>query len=373
MARAQSRYVCQSCGAAVLRWEGQCRTCGEWNTLVETVVHERPRARAGTVAPGGASPAPLSQGDDADTATRRPIGHRGARSGARGRPRRGLRRADRWRARASASPRCCCRSRPGVASHSGGNGPLRDRRGVHGSGPASGGQGSGWRRASPGEGHQGRGRDRRGPDRGSGPCRAPRGCWSWTRSRPSPRRNSTGHPARWGRSGRPTLRLHGVSRRRKGIPVVLVGHVTKDGTLAGPKTLEHLVDVVLVDRGRPHRRACGCCARPRTGSAPPRRSGVFEMGERRSRRGRRSGSGVPRRARREPAPGSRRRPGPRGHRGRSWSRSRRSSRRPARRRHAGRRPGVDPNRLALLIAVLGRRAGIGLSRLTTSTRTSPGA
>jgi len=31
----------------------------------------------------------------------------------------------------------------------------------------------------------------------------------------------------------------------RGIPVVLVGHVTKDGSIAGPKLLEHLVDVVL--------------------------------------------------------------------------------------------------------------------------------
>lgn len=30
-----------------------------------------------------------------------------------------------------------------------------------------------------------------------------------------------------------------------GIPLLLVGHVTKDGTVAGPRTLEHLVDVVL--------------------------------------------------------------------------------------------------------------------------------
>jgi DNA repair protein RadA/Sms len=30
-----------------------------------------------------------------------------------------------------------------------------------------------------------------------------------------------------------------------GIPIVLVGHVTKEGNLAGPKTLEHMVDVVL--------------------------------------------------------------------------------------------------------------------------------
>ncbi len=31
----------------------------------------------------------------------------------------------------------------------------------------------------------------------------------------------------------------------RGVPVVLVGHVTKDGSIAGPKLLEHLVDVVL--------------------------------------------------------------------------------------------------------------------------------
>jgi DNA repair protein RadA/Sms len=30
-----------------------------------------------------------------------------------------------------------------------------------------------------------------------------------------------------------------------GIPVFLIGHITKDGTLAGPKVLEHIVDVVL--------------------------------------------------------------------------------------------------------------------------------
>lgn len=33
--------------------------------------------------------------------------------------------------------------------------------------------------------------------------------------------------------------------KERGIAVVLVGHVTKDGNVAGPKTLEHLVDVVL--------------------------------------------------------------------------------------------------------------------------------
>lgn len=33
--------------------------------------------------------------------------------------------------------------------------------------------------------------------------------------------------------------------KERGIPVILVGHVTKDGTIAGPRLLEHLVDVVM--------------------------------------------------------------------------------------------------------------------------------
>jgi DNA repair protein RadA/Sms len=33
--------------------------------------------------------------------------------------------------------------------------------------------------------------------------------------------------------------------KTSGIPTIIVGHVTKDGAIAGPKTLEHLVDVVL--------------------------------------------------------------------------------------------------------------------------------
>lgn len=37
------------------------------------------------------------------------------------------------------------------------------------------------------------------------------------------------------------------------IPVVLIGHVTKDGGLAGPKLLEHMVDVVLYLEGDPDR------------------------------------------------------------------------------------------------------------------------
>ena len=37
--------------------------------------------------------------------------------------------------------------------------------------------------------------------------------------------------------------------KARAVPVVLIGHVTKDGTLAGPKSLEHLVDAVLTVEG----------------------------------------------------------------------------------------------------------------------------
>ncbi len=41
----------------------------------------------------------------------------------------------------------------------------------------------------------------------------------------------------------------GAFAREQGVPVLLVGHVTKDGALAGPRTLEHLVDAVLMLEG----------------------------------------------------------------------------------------------------------------------------
>ena len=40
--------------------------------------------------------------------------------------------------------------------------------------------------------------------------------------------------------------------KERGIPTLLVGHVTKDGSIAGPRVLEHLVDVVLNFEGDRH-------------------------------------------------------------------------------------------------------------------------
>ena len=66
--------------------------------------------------------------------------------------------------------------------------------------------------------------------------------------------------------------------KRKGVAVILVGHVTKDGAIAGPRVVEHMVDAVLLfegERGYPFRilRA----AKNRFGATDE--IGVFEMGD----------------------------------------------------------------------------------------------
>jgi len=37
--------------------------------------------------------------------------------------------------------------------------------------------------------------------------------------------------------------------KRNGMSVVMVGHVTKDGSIAGPRVVEHMVDTVLYFEG----------------------------------------------------------------------------------------------------------------------------
>src|SRR5260370_39750849 len=49
MAKLKEVFVCQNCGAASPKWQGQCATCGEWNTLVgeaapSGVRHPKPSA-----------------------------------------------------------------------------------------------------------------------------------------------------------------------------------------------------------------------------------------------------------------------------------------------------------------------------------------
>jgi DNA repair protein RadA/Sms len=143
----------------------------------------------------------------------------------------------------------------------------------------------------------------------------------------------------------------------EGIAAILVGHVTKDGSIAGPKTLEHLVDAVLELGGeRSGVLRVLRAAKNRFGST--NEIGVFELGER----------GMvevadPARAflveHEFPAPGSVVAATMEGTRpllvevqalvapSAYGTPTRRAS-------------GLDANRLALLLAVLGRRAGIAL-------------
>ncbi len=66
--------------------------------------------------------------------------------------------------------------------------------------------------------------------------------------------------------------------KRLNIPIFLVGHVTKEGTVAGPRTLEHLVDVVLSLEGDPaHNFRVLRASKNRFG--PTDEVGVFEMAE----------------------------------------------------------------------------------------------
>ena len=143
----------------------------------------------------------------------------------------------------------------------------------------------------------------------------------------------------------------------EGIAVILVGHVTKDGSIAGPKTLEHLVDAVVAIEGeRGGTLRLVRASKNRFGATDE--VGVLEMVEAGLRE-----VADPARAflveHAVPAPGSVVAATLEGSRAllvevqalvapTGYGTPRRTA------------IGLDPNRLALLVAVLGRRAGVGL-------------
>jgi DNA repair protein RadA/Sms len=64
--------------------------------------------------------------------------------------------------------------------------------------------------------------------------------------------------------------------KNQGIPVFLIGHVTKEGSIAGPRALEHIVDTVLYFEGeRHHNHRIVRATKNRFGAA--NEVGVFEM------------------------------------------------------------------------------------------------
>ncbi len=352
MARAQSRYVCQACGAAVLRWEGQCRSCGAWNTLVETVIREETRPRAVAAHAAGAAPVPLAHAETA-APKRRPTG---------------IGELDRVLGGGLV---------PGSVVLIGGEPGIGKSTLVLQLAAGVAVEGDGVLYAT-GEESTGQVRLRAtrlglttgrageairvvaetGAGRITDLARAERPALLIVDSiQTVASEELDGPPGSVGQVREVTLRLMEFAKG-EGIPVILVGHVTKDGSLAGPKTLEHLVDVVLSIEGD---RTGGLrllrAAKNRFGSTEE--VGVFEMGE----------AGLtevadPARAflaeHDAPAPGSVVAPVLEGSRPLLVEVQAlvAPTGAPSPRRTAS---GIDPNRLALLVAVLGRRAGIGLA------------
>ena len=56
MARPISVFVCSACGGETLKWQGQCPACGEWNSLEQRSARRPAPARSGS----GAAPVPLT-------------------------------------------------------------------------------------------------------------------------------------------------------------------------------------------------------------------------------------------------------------------------------------------------------------------------
>jgi DNA repair protein RadA/Sms len=63
MAKSRSQYLCRECGAGYSQYFGQCRNCGAWNSLDEVVVVPKPRSFG---APSARQSLPLSQISDQD-------------------------------------------------------------------------------------------------------------------------------------------------------------------------------------------------------------------------------------------------------------------------------------------------------------------
>jgi DNA repair protein RadA/Sms len=61
MARGASVFVCQQCGVSTPKWSGQCPSCGVWNSLVETVVSTSRVKGKGRRAKSAVKPVKLSE------------------------------------------------------------------------------------------------------------------------------------------------------------------------------------------------------------------------------------------------------------------------------------------------------------------------
>ncbi|HUI64096.1 MAG TPA: DNA repair protein RadA [Bacteroidota bacterium] len=71
MSKTHTKYICQNCAYESARWVGRCPNCAEWNTLVEEIVPSGKLPRRSS--PGGASPVALAEVDVAPE-LRSPVG-----------------------------------------------------------------------------------------------------------------------------------------------------------------------------------------------------------------------------------------------------------------------------------------------------------
>ncbi len=77
MAKTHTRYVCQQCGRVAASYMGKCPQCGSFNSMVEEIVHEEPVAKAGNVRglTGRSQPRPIDEvGGEAEDRVHLPIG-----------------------------------------------------------------------------------------------------------------------------------------------------------------------------------------------------------------------------------------------------------------------------------------------------------
>ncbi|MES2210351.1 MAG: DNA repair protein RadA [Chloroflexota bacterium] len=358
MARAGSRYVCQSCGESFLRWEGQCRSCGGWNTLVETVL--RPGSRTGKSSrssplPSAPTSVPLAE-VGAPPAERVPVGIGeldrvlggglvlGSLVLLGGEP--GVGKSTLLLQAAAGMARGAEPARP-VLYVTGEESAAQVRLRAARLGLMDGITGSAIAILADGE-----------VGRIAEVARATRPWLVIVDSIQTVTVEELDGPAgSVGQVRESALRLMDLAKGEE-MAVILVGHVTKDGSIAGPKTLEHLVDAVL-DLGGDRAGVLRVLRASKNRFGSTEEIGVFELGERGL-----SEVSDPARAflveHEGPAPGS------------VVAATMEGTRpllvevqalvAPAGYGTAARRvSGMDANRLALIIAVLGRKAGIGLA------------
>jgi len=61
--QARTRYVCQACAYESARWAGKCPNCGEWNSFVEEIIPGKRQPARGTTSDGGRGPVAIGSVD----------------------------------------------------------------------------------------------------------------------------------------------------------------------------------------------------------------------------------------------------------------------------------------------------------------------